>query len=146
MIPTQNIEYEDTGCRYYPSCLECGEPDDCIFAKREVQTPDERKLRDRERSYAYYKKHRDEINEKKRLRRLEKARILNGEYVKADKQINELAKMLDACANGSRCNHCEYYSPCAEQCQAKMIEFAGNKCREIAISIIEQEKRNGKRF
>lgn len=57
-----------------------------------------------------------------------------------EERIKEVAKKLNACANGKYCKHCEFYSPCAEQCQAKMIEVTGEECRQIANLIKEQEK------
>lgn len=78
MIPTQNIEYEDTGCRYYPSCLNCGEPDECIFEKRKhKQTLEQLKLNKKKRDALYYAKNREYLIEQKRLKRLEKAKEIN---------------------------------------------------------------------
>lgn len=62
------IEYKDTGCRYYPSCLECGEPDDCIYSKidnglhKPVDSPEDAERKARQR--AYYQKNRQRIIER----------------------------------------------------------------------------------
>lgn len=47
-MPIADVDYQDTGCRYYPSCLNCGEPDECKLVKRSMKlTPEERKERKR---------------------------------------------------------------------------------------------------
>lgn len=60
MISIDKIEYEDTGCRYYSSCLNCGEPDECKFAKRTWKaTPEEKKARKRELNREYQQRCRE---------------------------------------------------------------------------------------
>lgn len=66
-MPIADVDYQDTGCRYYPSCLNCGEPDECKLVKMSRKaTPEELKERKRERDRLYHEKHREELIRKRR--------------------------------------------------------------------------------